>query len=626
MHVWSKPRRAQALLASIALLAAAVPLASGAGPAHAAVGTGNANRFLIVNNPTVNVSAINGANITVSGCGFVSGGSVSVGTVPAGSALISPQNVTSLTADPSGCINGTYNVAVGTQGGSYFVEAFDNQQTLYGALAVNNPNSSYGTASTYLNLSANGGTYSGSSIVLPLSGSGTTLSINNASGFPVSASTNFTEYLVSTSNPNTSATVEAVQTGTYVTDGFGTVQGPIPFNIQPSVGPGTYFVILTNGTTYDLGEVQIAGTGTGGGTNGALAFSPNPGVTGQTETLTACGFTSGAAASLSNPSLAVTAYNVGSGVSSNLTSITSVSQTPSQAGTGCYNYSFSAPAAGTYLFTISNGALTDTGYLTVNAPATPTPSPTPSPTPVGQNTNLTFSPISALPGTQVTASGCNFSATDALASNFTLNVGGVLVKPTSISQPLGFGSTCYSFVFTVPQITPSTYSVSAAGPNSTATDFGSFTVLGSTCYNGCNTGCNSGNCYPNCNYGCNTGCNSGSCYPGCFYCGGYIPGNNGGLIIGTSASLTASPSSVVAGGSATLTGSGFYPGASVTLSAPGLGLSTTTLDPYGSFTYTVTPAQHHGEWYLYDHRERFYRPHGYHYAGGKWHSQRQPGG
>jgi|GEM_PF-1676129 len=563
MHVWSKPRRAQALLASIALLAATVPLAIGSGPAHAAVGTGNPNRFLIVANPTASVSA-SGANISVSGCGFVANGLVSVGIVPVGSALISPQNIAPLTADPSGCINGTYNVAVGTQGGSYFVEAFDNQQTLYGALAVNNAHAN-GSFNSYLNLTANGGTYSGSSIVLPLSGSSTTLSINNASGFTPSGSSNFTEYLVSTSNPNASATVEAVQTGTYTVDSTGTVQGAIPFNVQPSVGPGTYFVVLTDGASYDLGEIQIAGTGTGGGgTNGTLAFSPNPGVTGQTETLIACGFTSGSAGSVM-----VSALNLTTSITTNLTIGTTISQTPSQLGTNCYSYSFPAPTAGPYNFTISNNAISDTGFLQVGAAATATP--TPSPTPVGQNTNLTFSPTSALPGTSVTASGCNFSANDAASNNFTLNVGGVLVRPTTIFQNLGLGSTCYSFSFIVPQSTPGTYSVSAAGPNSTATDFGSFTVVGSTCSNGCNTGCNTSNCYP-----------------GCFYCGGYIPGNNGGLIIGTSASLSASPSSVVAGGSATITGSGFYPGASVTLSSPGLGLSATTLDPYGSFTYTVT--------------------------------------
>ena len=585
MHVWSKPRRAQALLASIALLAATVPLAIGSGPAHAAVGTGNPNRFLIVANPTVSVSA-SGANISVSGCGFVANGLVSVGIVPVGSALISPQNIAPLTADPSGCINGTYNVAVGTQGGSYFVEAFDNQQTLYGALAVNNAHAN-GSFNSYLNLTANGGTYSGSSIVLPLSGSSTTLSINNASGFAPSGPTNFTEYLVSTSNPNASATVEAVQTGTYTVDSTGTVQGAIPFNVQPSVGPGTYFVVLTDGASYDLGEIQIAGTGTGGGTSSALTFSPNPGVTGQTETLTACGFTSGTSASLSNPSLAVTAYNVGTGVTSTLTSVTSVSQTPAQAGTGCYNYSFSAPAPGTYLFTISNGALSDTGYLTIGAAATPSPSPAP-----GFNTALTFSPTAATPGTAVTANGCNFSSNDVVNGLVRLSIGGLILTPTSFSQPVGFGTTCYNFQFTVPQVVPGTYSASAAGPNQAVggTDFGLFTVLGvSITATPTPTGGNGGNGNGGNGNGGNGSNGGGGGATVIINGGGFIPGNNGGLIIGTNASLSAVPSSIVAGGSTTVSGSGFYPGASVTLSAPGLGISTTILDPYGSFTYTVTP-------------------------------------
>ena len=608
MHVWSKPRRAQALLASIALLAAAVPLGGGIRNASAA-GAGAPNQFLVVT-PDVSISG-SGGTVNVHGCGFAAGGTVEVGNIPVGgaSSTFVAGDQQPFSADQSGCINGNYVFPAGTASNSYFLQASDAQRTLYGVTAVNNNFVSppYVSGNHSLTLSANGGQYVGSSIILPLSSAGTTISIDNATGFePNGGGTGYalTEYLTSTAAPFTSAPVEAPMTFfTPSTSATGTLNAPLSFSIPASITPGTYFVLLgDNNGQFDVGEITIQGTGTGGpGTGTPLAFNPNPGVTGQTETVTACGFSSSSAASLSNPNLVVTAYNVGSGVTSTLTSITSVSQTPAQASTNCYNYSFSAPAAGTYLFTISNGATTDTGYLTVGAVVTPSPTPSPAP---GINTALTFSPTAATPGTTVTASGCNFSATDAALNNFTLVVGGAAIKPTTVFQNLSLGSTCYSFSFTVPQVIPGTYPASASGPNSTATDFGSFTVLGSTCYNGCNTGCNNGNCYPNCTYGCNTGCNTGNCYPnctygcntgcntgncytGCYYCNGYIPGNTGSLIIGTAASLSVVASSVVAGSSATIAGSGFYPGASVTLSSPGLGLSATTLNTSGTFSYTV---------------------------------------
>lgn len=609
MHVWSKPRRAQALLASIALLAAAVPLAVGARPASAAhagllpPAVPYSDRFLITSVAT----AAEGSPVGVSACGFAINSLVTIEFRNIENFNVVATAGQQLPVDSSGCLSYTTNnsdfftVPVGLGNpNTFYIDAYDASRSVIGSLIVSSTSASpaniAGNAQSPVNVAPSGGSYSPNQN-LSLGGTGffgaDTISLS----------------LVSTSNPvfSTDPTRRLV-TNTVITSSQGVFSGA-SFTIPANTPPGAYFLLADdlNGSTFtgmfalpssqtlfDVAEIcvglsscPVSGSGTGGGgggTSGSLGFSPNPGIAGQTETVIACGFISGSGSSAS-----VNALNLTTSITTNLTAGTSISQTPSQLGTNCYTYSFPAPAAGPYTFTISNNAITDTGFLQVNATATATP------TPAGLNTNLTFSPISALPGTQVTASGCNFSATDAVNGNFTLNIGGLLIKPTSISQPLGFGSTCYSFVFTVPQVVPGTYAASAAGPNQAVggTDSGLFTVLGgSITATPTPTGGNGGNGNGgngNGGNGSNGGGGGGGGATVIINGGGFIPGNNGGLIIGTSASLSAVPSSVVAGGSTTVSGGGFYPGASVTLSAPGLGLSTTILDPYGSFTYTVTP-------------------------------------
>ncbi|HEY1293252.1 MAG TPA: hypothetical protein VGJ60_09240 [Chloroflexota bacterium] len=158
--------------------------------------------------------------------------------------------------------------------------------------------------------------------------------------------------------------------------------------------------------------------------------------------------------------------------------------------------------------------------VTTPQPSTATPAPT-----TAANPALSLSATSGLPGDSVTANGSAFQGGETV--DVTLN-GQNVGSPTVTS-----GGT-FSLSFTVPQMAPGQYAVSATGRASGKTAATSFTM------------------------------------------------NQGG------ATLSFNPTEAAPGASLTVTGAGFRPGESATLSFNGPTVATATADTSGNVTWTFT--------------------------------------
>lgn len=362
-------------------------------------------------------------------------------------------------------------------------------------------------------------------------------------------------------------------------------------SLTPTGTSGCYTFTLTAPAALDTYTVTVSAGGASASATlvvntgvGTLQFSPNPASPSQTVTANnVCGF-----AANSTFAVSFTANNNGTApFSEGATALT-------YNGT-CYTLAFVAPPQpGTYTVQIGNGSGTTlTGSLTVSGTVF-----TPG--------TLTLSPSTAASGSTVVASGCGFSSNDTLTLTiyyYANSLNQVAATPTIISQPVftggGVNGYCYSVSFTVPNLPNGVYTVTLSGSVSGTVDSGTLNVNNGVCYT------NSVYCCGTSTYCCTTTStccttNSNCCLNNSYYC---CTGTNyccttncGCLSINSSlccttttvcaAALTASPSTVVPGGSTTLSGTNFYPGAEVTIS--GLGTMQTVVASDGTFTTALT--------------------------------------
>ena len=219
-------------------------------------------------------------------------------------------------------------------------------------------------------------------------------------------------------------------------------------------------------------------------------------------------------------------------VTGSLGAVTSASEPVSVYGS-CYTVPIPSTGLsyGNYTVTVSNGSGTTAGAsLYVSSTAS------------GVTGTLTLSTSNTSAGALVTANGCGFTLGESLSltiSPYAYTTGATSVPLATTPTYTGSGtngSACYTVQFSVPStLSSGTYYVFLSGNSSGTVDSGSFYVTGTAA---------------------------------------------------TVASLTASPTSVAANGSVTLTGYGFS--ANSTVSITGLGAAQTVSAPSGTFTTTLT--------------------------------------
>ena len=361
-------------------------------------------------------SASMGQEITAYGCGFPNG--LTTATLSVGGSYISPTNVSE--SSPTGCYNVTFAVP---------------------ALAT-------GTGSAAVGVNIGGTTDIG---VLTITASSTDIGTLTLTPGSASAGQEITAYGCGFPNGLTSATLSAggsTVSPTEVSESSSTGCYNVTFTV-PTLASGTTAaaVGVDIGGTTDIGILMITSGTTGLGT---LTLTPSTASAGQEITAYGCGFTSGqSTASVSVEGMISAA---GSAVSTG---------TPD-----CYVVTFTLPSAisgtTTAYVTVTVGTETDSGSLTITSGTT------------GPGT-LTLTPNTASVGQEVTAYGCGFPSGLTAAT----------VTVAGISTPAGFVVSsgtpdCYDVTFTLPSVNSGATSAEVDISVGGTTDSGVITITSGT--------------------------------------------------------------------------------------------------------------------------------------------------
>ena len=504
-----------------------------------------------------------GQEITAYGCGFPSG--LTTATLSAGGISVSPTNVSE--SSPTGCYNVTFTV----------------------------PTLSAGTGSAAVGVNIGGTTDIG---VLTITSSTTDIGTLTLTPGSASAGQEITAYGCGFPNGLTTATLSAGGSSvspTEVSESSSTGCYNVTFTVS-ALTPGiTAAAVGVNiGGTTDIGILMITSSTTGVGT---LTLTPSTASAGQEVTTYGCGFSSGQSAAT------VTVE----GIEASADSVVTI-------GTAdCYDVAFTLPTLASGMnsaeVAVTIGTVTDSGILTIT-----------SNTMVGGT--LTLTPSTASVGQQITAYGCGFPSGLTAAT----------VTVAGSSTPAGFVVSsgtpdCYDVTFTLPAVITGATSAEVEVNIGGTTDSGIMTVTSST------TGLGTLTLTPSTAsvgqqitaYGCGftpgestatvivgdsstqassvVTAGTSDCYDVLFSLPTLTAGTSSATVsitigeatdtgtltvsaAGNTASLVPSQTSVQAGSSFTVSGTGFSTGSSVTITA--FGNSQTISADGGDFSATIT--------------------------------------